>query len=388
MHKFRLTIVLFILSLSANCAAQNTAQETPIKLVLNVNVTAYSDEEKQIIKLWETVLNTHFTEKSAANLQYWLLSEHFNAPNKFMLFLNKIKLPETAYQTTVIALFPIDNETFMLKTMFSSNYGTDKKTQLEYIYSVHVVRTKQGFKFKSLPQYYYQNLEKKRVGSITYCYDKSRNFNEELATKLDSFNLEMAELFKTNVQLPVYFITKNIFSAQQIMGYDFSPEQATFYQRGALTETENDVIFAGNDTEFYPHEIVHLYTHELWGKDGYSFHQWIDEGLAAYFGGYLGRTLEYHLEKMKNYLDKHPNEPLNDISTFYFNIDGEFHTNFMYEIGGLICKKVYEDEGIEGVFDLLKSGSTDADFYDAVDRHFDVKKENFGAFIRKELKNF
>jgi hypothetical protein len=172
------------------------------------------------------------------------------------------------------------------------------------------------------------------------------------------------------------------------MGYDFSPEQATFYQRGGLTETENDVIFAGNDTEFYPHEVVHLYTHELWGKDGYSFHQWIDEGMAAYFGGYLGHTLEYHLEKMKVYLEKHPNEPLNDISTFYFKIDEEFHTNFMYEIGGLICKKVHEEEGMEGLFDLLKSGSTDADFYDAVERHFDVKKENFGTFIRNELKKY
>jgi hypothetical protein len=367
---------------------QNESEKAPIKLLLNTNVSGYSKEEKDIFKLWEEVLNKDFTETSADNLKYWLVSEHFSAPNKFMLFLNKIKVPKTTYQSTVIALFPIDNETYMLKTMFNSTYDSDKKTQLDFIYSVHVVKTKQGFKFKSLPQYYFQNWETKRVGSITYCYDPSRLFDETLAAKMDSFNIEMAQLFKTNVQLPLYFITKNIFTAQQIMGYDFSLEQATFYQRGGLTETKNDVIFAGNDSEFYPHEIVHLYTHELWGKDGYYFHQWIDEGLAAYFGGYLGRTLEYHLGKMKAYLNKHPEIPLNDISTFYFNIDGEFNTNFMYEIGGLICKKVYEDEGIDGVFDLLKSGSTDADFYDAVERHFDVKKENFGAFIRKELANY
>ena len=40
-----------------------------------------------------------------------------------------------------------------------------------------------------------------------------------------------------------------------------------------------------------------------------------------------------------------------------------------------------------GIFDLLKSGSSDEDFYKAVEKHFNVKKENFGAFIRKELEN-
>jgi hypothetical protein len=31
----------------------------------------------------------------------------------------------------------------------------------------------------------------------------------------------------------------------------------------AITEAENNIIFAGDNTEYYPHEIVHLYINEL-----------------------------------------------------------------------------------------------------------------------------
>jgi hypothetical protein len=374
-------------SIDVKAQTQNKEDILNIKLLSNFNVLGYSNEEKDIIKLWEEVLNKDFRQITEDDLKYWLPSEQFKIPIRFLSFLNGFKSAVKTGQATVIALFPIGNDTFLLKTMFNSTYGEHKKMQLEYIYSVHVVKTNQGFKFLSLPEVYYKNWNKKTVGGITYCYDKSRVFNPQLAIKMDSFNIAMSQLFKTNKQSPIYFIGKNVFEAHQIMGYDFSPEQATMHQIGAVTQPENNVIFAGNDSEYYPHEMVHLYTREFWGKDGAYFHQWIDEGLAVYFGDYLGKPLEHHLKVMKAFLDKHPEEPLNDISTFYFKVDNEFNTNFMYEIGGLICKRVYEKESMNGIFDLLKSGNTDEDFYKAVEKHFNVKKENFGAFIRKELEN-
>ena len=353
MHKLLLLIIITGLlscrqDIDIKAQTPNKEEILNIKLVSNFNVLGYSNEEKGIIKLWEEVLNKDFKQITEDDLKDWLPSEQFKIPNRFMAFLNGFKSATKTGQATVIALFPIGNDTFMLKTMFNSTYGTEKKMQLEYIYSVHVVKTNQGFKFLSLPQVYYENWNKKTVNGITYCYDKSRVFNPQAAIKMDSFNVAMSQLFKTSKQTPIYFICKNVFEAHQIMGYDFSPEQATMHQIGAVTQPENNVIFAGNNTEYYPHEVVHLYTREFWGKDDSYFHQWIDEGLAVYFGGYLGKPLEYHLKTMKTFLEKHPDEPLNDISTFYFKVNNEFNTNFMYEVGGLICKRVYEKEGMEG----------------------------------------
>ena len=86
------------------------------------------------------------------------------------------------------------------------------------------------------------------------------------------------------------------------------------------------------------------------------------------------------------HLEQNPKETLTDISKLSTVPNGEFITEYNYAIGGLICKLIYENKGMEGLFDLLKSGSSDDDFYKAIEKHFGVKKVDFGTFIRNELK--
>ena len=40
-----------------------------------------------------------------------------------------------------------------------------------------------------------------------------------------------------------------------------------------------------------PHELVHIYTKELFN---YQYHSWIDEGLATMLGGSRGKSLDWH----------------------------------------------------------------------------------------------
>ncbi len=383
MQKLLFSIVIMFLFNSCRESIEVKAQiqgQTPkIKLVKNANVIGEKADEKEILRLWEEMINKSMAYISEANSSYWIKSEHFDIPNTFMMeSLGFISLNNNC-QATVIALIPTGKDTFLLKTMITSISSSTKTTQLEYIYSVEAIKTKEGFKFRSLPQQYYQNWKKKTVGTITFCYDSSRVFNDSLAMKLDSFNRAMSLLFKSDIQLPIYFVAKNTFEAYQIMGYDFSHAQATNQQKGAFADEYNGVIFSG-DTEYYPHEIVHLYLAEYKVK----CHQWFNEGICVLFG----YNLADDVKPLKTYLAQHPEEPLNDISTFHFNINNEYYSDFMYGIGGLICKRVYDKEGMNGLIDLLKSGNTNDDFYNAVEKHFNVKKEGFGAFIRNELKNF
>ena len=122
------------------------------------------------------------------------------------------------------------------------------------------------------------------------------------------------------------------------------------------------------------------------GKNGFYYHSWFDEGIATLFGGSRGYPLEWHLAKLKTYLEQNPQETLPDIAKLSTIPNGEFMTEYNYAIGGLICKRIYKLNGMNGLLDLLKFGNTDEDFYKAVEKHFGVKKDNFGAFIRDELK--
>jgi hypothetical protein len=201
---------------------------------------------------------------------------------------------------------------------------------------------------------------------------------------LDSFNTSASKLFR---QFPIkfrYFVCESNAHLSEVFGYEFMPDQYVPNQSGGLCDNGNSIIFAGNGTEYYPHEVVHLYTSKYWSDNG--FHSWFDEGIAAFFGGSRGYPIDWHIQKLKMFLEQHPEQPLSDLFKLTTIPNGEQMTEYNYAIGGLICKRVYEKEGMNGLFDLLNSGATDDDFYKAIEKHFGVKKADFGTFIRDELK--
>jgi hypothetical protein len=195
----------------------------------------------------------------------------------------------------------------------------------------------------------------------------------------------MSKLFNT---LPIkfkYFVCKNIEQVFETMGYQFTADQYTSIQYGAFCDANNSAVYAGNGNEFYPHEVVHLYTASYWGKEGNYYHSWFEEGIATLFGGSMGLPLEWHLRKLKIYLEQNPEDDISDISKLSTIPNGEYMSEYIFTIGGLICKLTYEKKGMDGLFELLKSGYTDDDFYKAIEKQFKVKKENFNTFLRDEL---
>jgi hypothetical protein len=362
--------------------------ESTINFKINYNVlNKDGKDEKEILLLWKNFLNNSdfFNEHNKECQSYWTIPTDFSAPNRFLRFLDDIKTYAAKSQVTVIGLYQLKKDTFVVKTMFNFNSDKEKMIMLDNIITIFAVRTYQGFKFMTMPEWYSYKWQKQQVGNIKYYHNESHTFDNRLAVRLDSFNTYLSQKFKIPVVKFTYFVGENTAESYQIMGYDFTPQQFTSNQYGAVADPVNKVIFAGNGTEYYPHEVVHLYTNQFWGKDNLYYHSWFDEGIATLFGGSRGYALEWHLEKLKKYLQDNPQERLNDISTLGTVPNGEFMTEYNYAIGGLLCKKVYEAKGMDGLFALLKSGYTDEDFYQTVEQFLGVKKENFGTFIRSEL---
>ncbi len=287
---------------------------------------------------------------------------------------------------SVIALYPVAKDTYALKTVFY-RYSTSNKTLLlDNICTVYAVANGKSVNFMSMPQYKALHWLKEQVGSVTFYYPKGYRFNKTNAMKLDSFNVAIAKKFNSEPLSFKYFICESNEHLYQTLGYQFTPSQHVPNQNGAITNSINASIFAGNNSEYYPHEIVHLYTNLFWGKDGFYYHSWFDEGIAVLFGGSRDKNLDWHLGKLKSYLEQNPNEKLIDVLSLGTIPNGEAMTEYVYSIGGLLSKLIYEKEGMGGIFDLLSSGKEDADFYRTIERKFGVKKENLGSFIRSELK--
>jgi hypothetical protein len=318
---------------------------------------------------------------------FWQCSDDFPWPNYFLSSIGKNKEEiGKDKEVSVIALYPLrgGNGVYILKSMFYEYDSTTKTVKLDYIAKIYVVPKGNSFKFLSSAQWYAQKWKNKMVGNISYYYPPEHIFDIRQASKLDSFNTNVSKLFR---HFPIkfkYFVCESNAHLSEIFGYEFMPDQYGLSQTAGLCDVGNLTVFSGNGTEYYPHEVVHLYTSQYWSED--KFHSWFDEGIATFFGGSRGYAIDWHLQKLKTFLEQHPEETLSNLFELTTIPNGEQMTGYNYAIGGLICKRVYEKEGMNGLFDLLKSGATDDDFYKAIEKHFGVKKADFGTFIRDELK--
>jgi hypothetical protein len=383
-------VLLALLNIAFYAGCQNN-DINPHKIKLKVNYSVINKDslpEKLIIQQWENYLNSstgnYYNDQS---MLFWERSDEFPWPNFYLSSIGKNKEEVGKDRdVSVIALYPLrgGNGVYILKSMFYVYKSITKTVELDYIAKIYVVPQGNSFKFLSSAQWYAQKWKTKMVGNITYYYPSEHIFDIGQASKLDSFNTNISKLFR---HFPIkfkYFLCESNAHLSEVFGYEFMPDQYIPNQSGGSCDIGNSAIFAGNGTEYYPHELVHLYTSKYWSDNG--FHSWFDEGIAALFGGSRGYPVEWHLKKLKIFLEQHPEERLNNIFKLTTIPNGEQMTEYDYAIGGLICKRVYEKEGMNGLFDLLKSGAADDDFYKAIEKHFGVKKADFGTFIRDELK--
>jgi hypothetical protein len=65
-------------------------------------------------------------------------------------------------------------------------------------------------------------------------------------------------------------------------------------------------------------------------------------------------------------------------------INLNYNTSYLYVLGGLLCKLIYEKKGYEGILKLFKvPNNSNVEFYNAIEKHIGVKQENLNKFIRK-----
>lgn len=391
MVKFFLIANFLAFSLIVNsCVSKSKATENQnsIHLILNYEASINKNgvNEKKILNLWSDYLNSGDNSYfDSLSVSHWSTSTDFPIPNHFLSGIAQNAKDLANTQVTILALYPINDSSYAIKTAFIVQSKIMKQIILNHICTVYAVPKQDKFKLLSSPQWYAQKWDITRLGDVTFYHPPERKIDTQTAFKLDSFNKSISFKFKTEPIKFKYFTCINNMEVYKLMGYDYSPDQYVQHPEGAICSPENNTIIAGNNTEYYPHEVVHLYTGAFWGKNGNYYHRWFDEGIATLFGGSMGYPLEWHLQKLKKFLELNPNFKITNLQELNLVPDGTFRTHYVYSIGGLLCKLIYEKHSMNGLFDVLKSGHTDEDFFNTVERYFGVKKSGFTDFIRREL---
>ncbi len=381
MNKLFYIIPFLLLSISLS-GQNNSDKKTPVKLIIDKNVlNAHDSNEKEIIEVWTNYLNAG--EFKNPNTIYWDQSQYLY-PDYFLWPMNLKQLVNKTpkVQFTLIGIYPVENNHYALKTSISS-INKNNEIVLEGILSVYAKKINGKYLLINSSQYHKSIWKKVKVGSINYYVHPTHTFNPTEADKMNTFNLKMAKLFNIPPLSFDYFVSNYSREIVQLWGYDYMPKIYIPGQTGGVADINNSIVYAGNNSEYYPHELVHLYTIKMY-PDGYHF--WLNEGFATYIGGSGGKDLDWHIEKLRAYVKENPDFKISFKTLKGYIPNGLHSTEFRYVIGGLICKKVYESKGMKAVFKGLETVRTDANLYRFIEENLGVKKDDFSNYVRNILK--
>ena len=313
------------------------------------------------------------------NSTLWFESKFFKHPETDIL--DVIKNAKN-HKITILAINSIDDKRSLVKIAWiksSSDYGN-----LYAIYNFIAIKNNNKILFENVLDFNVKDFKIFNVNEIKYVTYDGYVFNHNNAKKMVNFNEKMSLFFERETINFTYFLCRDMNHFKRIRGFDFDNMVVDQNQIGGETFPADNIIFAGNNSEFYPHEVVHLYTFKYFSK----IHKIIDEGIATYFGGSKGVEFKDHIKKLKNHLnDNELNvyEKLFKESEQYVLDDT---SSLWYTIGTLLCDLSLKKYGKEALLELMNSGKTEEELLLSIEKIFKIKRENFDGFIKNELKNY
>lgn len=383
-HLITIALIIIFQSSFAQKEEQEGLVNRNIDFFIGSEVTNANDEdEKQIIQLWKNYLIEGKFQDD--NSPYWSFDQ-LKIPDEYLWAVGIESLQERDYrvQCKIIGIFPVENEHYALKTAFT-HIDQKGEIHLDTITSVYAKKIKNKFLLISSAEYLKSVLEHHKVGSINYYVHPSHDFNLLNAEKMNGFNQFIAKEFNVQPMEFDYFVANNARDIVNIWGYEYMDRMYIPIQTGGVASIRNKLIYSGNNSEYYPHELVHLYTYDIVPKD---YHFWIGEGIATYYGGSGGYSLDWHLKKLSEFLEENPHFDLSDLDILNKEIpNGEHKTDFRYVIGGFLMKNIHERYGVQGFIDALHVTGGNEEFFAFLNEKLGVERAEFNSYIKQGIKN-
>ncbi|WP_405571611.1 hypothetical protein [Winogradskyella sp. Asnod2-B02-A] len=361
-------IGLFLLTFSCESQIKNDDNFT---LSISPSIQQLNTENQKIIQILSNFLETK--NNSLTYNENWLISdfETYIYPYRDIFKIESNKNDENYFKPTLMEIIKISENKKILKIGFVGTNTATKATTIRAIYNIIAKRVETDWKLKRAIEYQTKEWTQIKKEGITY-YLPKRKIPNEIEMKMQIKDIEfICDFFNTNAIDITYYSCDTPKQVFEIKGFDYLPNMY-FSETGGMVDYGN-IIYSGNNSEYYTHEIVHIYTTKLFP----SIQPILNEGIATYLGGSGKNSYEWHREKFKVYLNESSVNIANHLQPYErFYIDNE--TPIPYIIGALICERTLRKYGKEGLMNLLGS---DKELWDSLNE-YGLTKEN----LTNELK--
>ena len=202
-----------------------------------------------------------------------------------------------------------------------------------------------------------------KLGNITFHYPEDHIYSYDNANKSVSFCDSTTKQFGLEAVEFDFYIARSADEMGRLLNCDFFFAGYT----DGKSYSENKLVFSGIGSEWFPHEIVHVLFREY-----RNVHRLVDEGTATWIGGLPAGSLSDLIKKNTTLKNFSFNELLNFESG---NLD-------FYITGGILCKYIFENYGLDGFKKMLVPVKTNDELYRMLESTYGLDQTKLNQIIK------
>lgn len=370
--------LFFLFVLLFGFGVQGFAQRLSIPCTIHARVDTTDVEKRAVVALWIKYLSSQ--PDSIYDNPSWNTAEKkkyrdFDFTRKIIYQWPSEQLLNY-YKPTILSVEK-EGDYYAIKTLFYAYEVEEpyKGSNPWCITKLYAVKENNNWKLKNAFSILTQLWPRKTVGNITFIYSPEHRFNSDLANKANNFCDSIVAKFQLSRWTPFeVYVAKNPDEMGKLLGFDF-------YFAGYTTGMGmNDarIVWSGFDSEWYPHEFVHLLV------DSKERHGLVDEGFATWLGGAMAKTFNENAKRLAQEWAK------NDTITFDHILNKKWGWTFAayYTTGAVICKLVHERGGNAALKTLLDTPSANDKLIQTVCQLLNIQSHELDHVLRTELSKY
>lgn len=310
--------------------------------------------------------------------KFWLESDikTFKFPYHELIDIESGKMGSNFYRPSLMEIISTGEDGKKIVKVAYIGYNEETESNLiKAIYNMIAVKIDGKIFFSKYINYVTKDWRIKKEDNLTYYISPSKNFSLEEVEKQKADIKLLSEFFGVE-KFPIFYYSavspEEVF---KLKGFDYHPMMYTS-DSGGFAEDYN-VIISGNNSEYYTHEVVHLYTSKLFP----GINSYFAEGIATYFGGSGKFDYQWQKGKLKKFLTENPDfdvlKHLNVYESMYF----EKETPVPYVVSAVLCEMIIAKFGKEKLFSVFKNGTSLEESF----KIFNLNKNNINSELKKFL---
>ena len=360
-----LTILVFLAGLSSGQG-----------LTINPGVDTLDTDAQKALSFYRQYLNEFKGQKIPEDFnKYWSQKDcrEYKIPDPAIYSINSDFPIYTSTQVRTIMSIKPQREYVHIKTFFGW-VNNNNVTALGI--SNHYIGIDRSGKpvFLNPLELNTKNWSSTTVSNVTFCHPPSHTFNKASA---DNLIRSIRRLEKEWDLKPIsiqYYFAGTREEIDFIRGLNFSIMAGNRSKASGMADEHNNIVYSTGLGENYFHEVVHIYLNRLYPGSP------LKEGLAVFYGGSMGKGLDWHVNRVKKYLVDHPEIDLNKPDDFWYM---DNLTNPESTIMGTLCSLAHKKDGITGLKKIMEYTTMEEIF----SKEFGVKRDQWNGFLRQVFKD-